>query len=145
MARIEKSIKVNVPPEKAFSYLKNLENMPEWMPSCKSHKITSKKRYGLGTTTHCVMKQAGRIIEWDSEVTEYSENKQMSWHCEKPSRNDGTFEFKPAGKGTEITFIMDYDLPYSIFGALIDKLKVRKDIERSIDEGLEKMKEILEK
>jgi len=144
LARIERSVKVDVRPEKAFSYLKDLENMPAWMASCKSHKITSKKRYGLGTTTHCVMVQAGRTIEWDSVVTEYLENQKMSWHCEKPSRNDGTFEFKPAQKGTEITFVMDYDLPYSIFGALIDKLRVRKDIEKSIDDGLRKLKEILE-
>lgn len=145
MARIERTIEIKVPQNVVFAYVRDLENMPEWMPSCKSHKITSEQRYGVGTTTHCVMEQAGRIIEWDSVVTEYIENQKLVWHCDKPSRNDGIFEFEPTEDGTKVTFTMDYDLPYSILGMIIDQLKVSKDIRKSVDEGLKKMKEILEK
>jgi uncharacterized membrane protein len=134
-----------VPPEEIFAYVKELERMPERMPSCKRHEITSEQRYGIRTTTHCIMEQAGRIIERDAVVSEYVENERLAWHCDKPSRNDGIFEFKPTEKGTSVKFIMDYDLPYSILGMLIDKLKVSKEIARGVDEGLAKMKEILEK
>ena len=145
MARIRRAIEINIAPDQVFNYIKDLENMPEWMPSCKSHKITSEQRHGVGTTTHCVMEQAGRIIEWDSVVTEYVENEKMVWHCDKPSKNDGIFEFEPTEKGTRVTFTMDYDLPYSILGMIIDKLKVSKAIEKNVDEGLTKLKEIIEK
>ena len=145
VARIERSIEIKAPPEKVFVYMKDLKKMPEWMPSCKSHKITSEQRHGVGTTTHCVMEQAGRIIEWDAVVTEYIENRKQAWHCDKPSRNDGIFEFEPTEKGTKVTFTMDYDLPYSILGMIIDKLRVSKAIEKNVDEGLTKLKEILEK
>jgi len=40
---------------------------------------------------------------------------------------------------------MDYDLPFSIIGRIIDKLKVSGAIEENVEEALEKMKEILEK
>jgi len=145
LARIGRAIEINVTPDQVFNYIRDLEKMPEWMPSCKSHKITSEQKYGVGTTTHCVMEQAGRIIEWDSVVTEYVENEKMAWHCEKPSKNDGIFEFEPTEKGTKVTFTMDYDLPYSILGMIIDKLKVSKAIEKNVEEGLTKLKEILEK
>jgi uncharacterized membrane protein len=101
VAKIVRSINIDVPPDKVFAYVQDLENMPKWMPSCKSHRITSQQRSGVGTTTHCVMEQAGRIIEWDSVVTEYVENQKMVWHCEKPSRNDGIFEFEPTTTGTK--------------------------------------------
>ena len=145
MAKIRKSIEIDAPLEAVFNYIKDLENMPEWMTSCESHKITSEQKYGVGTTTHCVMEQAGRIIEWDAVVTEYIENRKQAWHCDKPSKNDGIFEFEPTEEGTKVTFTMDYDLPYSILGMIIDKLKVSKAIEKNVDEGLTKLKEILEK
>ena len=144
VAKIVRSINIDVPPDKVFAYVQDLENMPEWMSSCKSHRITSHQRSGVGTTTHCVMEQAGRIIEWDSVVTEYVKNQKMMWHCEKPSRNDGIFEFEPTTTGTKVTFTMDYDLPYSILGAIIDRLKVSRSIQQAIDDGLRRLKEILE-
>jgi hypothetical protein len=39
---------------------------------------------------------------------------------------------------------MDYDLPYSIIGMIIDRLKVSRAIEESVNEGLTKLKNILE-
>ena len=145
LAKIIRSININVPPEVVFDYVKELNRMPEWMPSCKSHEITSEQLYGVGTTTHCVMEQAGRVIEWDSVVTDYVENEKLAWHCDKPARNDGIFVFEPKVDGTKVSFTMDYDLPFSIIGKIIDKLKVSKAIEENIEEALEKMKEILEK
>ena len=115
------------------------------MPSCKSHEITSEQRYGVGTTTHCVMEQAGRIIEWDTVVTEYVENEKLAWHCDKPARNDGIFVFELTADGTKVSFKMDYDLPFSIIGMIIDKLKVTRAIEENVEEALVKIKEILGK
>jgi uncharacterized membrane protein len=91
------------------------------------------------------MEQMGQKMEYDSELTEYVENKKLSWHTEKPSRMDGTFKFAPTEKGTKLTFIMDYDLPYSIFGAILDKLKMSKEIDKTLDEATKNLKKILEK
>jgi hypothetical protein len=53
--------------------------------------------------------------------------------------------FSPIKNGTKLTFEMDYDLPYSILGKIIDKLWVGKDIDASMERGLRKTKEIFEK
>jgi uncharacterized membrane protein len=118
--------------------------MPEWMKTCKSHTVTSEQKQGIGTQTHCVMETAGRIIEYDAVVTEYVENKKLAWHCDKPSRTDGIWRLKPVDHGTELGFTMDYDLPYSILGMLMDRFKVRGEMEKDIDKALINLKNILE-
>jgi len=145
LARIERSIEVFASPEEVFRYLRELERMPEWMPSCKSHRITSERRYGVGVTSHCVMDHSGRTIEWDSVITEWEENRRLTWHCEEPTKNDGTFLLEPTERGTKVTFIMNYELPYSVLGMIIDRLKVSKEIERDIAEALSRLKEKVER
>ena len=60
------------------------------------------------------------------------------------SRNDGIFEFESTTTGTKVSFTMDYDLPYSLLGAIIDKLKVSKAIQQNVDDGIKRLKDILE-
>ena len=55
-----------------------------------------------------------------------------------------SYTFEPTAKGTKVTFNMEYEVPYSILGKLIDKLKVQKDIEKSNTKLLENMKKALE-
>ncbi len=144
MAKIEKSIEIEASPKKVFSVTKELERMPEWMASMKSCKITSKKRYGKGVTAHCVMQQMDRTVEYDIEMTEYDENKKAFWHCEEPMRIDGSMTLIPTNSKTKVTMTMDYDLPYSILGQVLDKLKMSGEMEKSMEESLKNLKKMLE-
>ena len=40
---------------------------------------------------------------------------------------------------------MDYDLPYSFLGKLVDKLRVSRDLEKGTEKALKKLKDISEK
>ena len=51
---------------------------------------------------------------------------------------------EPTAKGTKLTYSMDYELPYSILGKLVDKLRVKKDIDKSVAEMMENIKKGLE-
>jgi len=53
--------------------------------------------------------------------------------------------FEPADGGTKWTSIVEYELPYSLLGKLVDKLKVRKDMEKGADYQVNKTKELIEK
>ena len=46
---------------------------------------------------------------------------------------------------TRATFMMDYELPYSFLGKIIDKLRVCKAIEKGANTGLKNLKQIAEK
>lgn len=145
MTRIEKSIEIKATPEKVFNYIKNFEKQPEYMPGIKEHTITSEKKEGIGTTSHCVTEAGGRKVEWDGEITEWEENKKLAWRCKPPLKNKGSFTLEPTDEGTRVTFVMEYELPYSIIGKIIDKIKVSKEMEEGVSKGLEKLKDILEK
>ena len=80
------------------------------------------------------------------EVTDFENNKKIE------SRTIGASKFKmtssetlePTTKGTKFTFSMEYEVPYSLLGKLVDKLKVSKDMEKSMSKMLENMKKALE-
>jgi uncharacterized membrane protein len=145
MSKIEKPIEIKATPEKVFNYIKDLEKQPDWMASIKSHKITSERKEGVGITTHCVTEPAGRRMEYDSEVTEWEENRRLAWECRPPMKNKGSFTLEPIDDGTRVLFEMEYELPYWLLGIIIDKIKVRKEIQESISKDLENLKDILER
>jgi carbon monoxide dehydrogenase subunit G len=51
---------------------------------------------------------------------------------------------EPTAKGTKLTYSMDYELPYSVLGKLVDKLKVGKDMEKNLGVINENIKKALE-
>ena len=56
-----------------------------------------------------------------------------------------TDTFEPTDGGTRWTSILEYELPYSLLGKLIDRLKVRKAMEKGSDYYVKKTKELIEK
>jgi len=58
---------------------------------------------------------------------------------------ESTDLFEPTEKGTKWTLVLEYELPYSLLGKIVDKLKARKDIEKSLDYSMKKTKELVEK
>jgi hypothetical protein len=57
----------------------------------------------------------------------------------------GTINLKPVDKGAKVTYAINYELPHSIFGTLVEKLKVRKALEKGMTKALQKLKNQVEK
>jgi hypothetical protein len=55
-----------------------------------------------------------------------------------------SWTFEPTAKGTKWTMSMDYEVPYSVLGKVIDKLKIGKDIEKSMGKMQANVKKALE-
>ncbi|MCJ7803894.1 MAG: SRPBCC family protein [Desulfobacterales bacterium] len=144
MARIEKCVEINAPPEKIWPLVQP-EKMPEWYKPFKRVEWTSKEKYKEGSTFHFVAEFSGMKTESDAEMTSVIANKQGIWRTTSgPYTNIASVVLSPASNGTKATFSMDYELPYSILGKLIDKLRFHKAIEKSFDEGTKRLKEIAE-
>ena len=145
MAKIEKSIEINAPPNKVFS-LVNWDRVPEYYDSIKKVEWTSKPKMEVGANVHVLSEIAGAKGEWDAEITEYRDNEKVSWRTTGGNMTiiyNATLD--PAKAGTKLTTSFDYELPYSVLGKLIDKLKVHKAMEKESEKALQKMKEIAEK
>jgi hypothetical protein len=91
-----------------------------------------------------VGKQGGSKMKWDMEVTEFVKNKKVVTHTDKPSSMTNTLILEPTDKGTKLTHEVEYELPYSILGKVIDKLKVSKDVKKELNMWLPNAKKALE-
>jgi uncharacterized membrane protein len=146
LARIESSIVINAPPEKVFAKLVDFEGMPEWNDVIKEIKITSENRKGVGVTFHQVAMIGDTRTESDAEVTGWIENERMDIRSTAGNLTFlGSNTLKPVSGGTEITIEANYEMPYSILGKIIDKLKVSKDIQKNIENSNQNLKKLLEK
>jgi uncharacterized membrane protein len=145
LARIERSINIETTPEKVWSMV-FWDKVPQWFSSIKKAEYTTKFKDRVGAVAHVFAEAGGVKAEWDAETTEWTENVKYAWRSTAGNFTGvGSMKFSPLETGFKVTFIMDYDLPYSIFGKIIDKLRVGRDIDQSCKRGLEKLREIAQR
>ena len=146
MANVTKSIEIKASPEKVFNWGLDLKNWNDATKGFTELEQTSKGPFGLGTTMHVVAKGGGQQVESDLEVTEFVKDKKVVMHSVGAGKfkMTGSWAYEPTAKGTKVTYSMDYELPYSILGKLVDKLRVHKDIEKNNTETLENIKKAIE-
>lgn len=145
MARIEKSIDINAPAEKIWPMV-YWDRVPEWMDQIKKAAYTSEYKDRLGATAHVIGEAGGIRAEWDAETTEWVENEKFGWRTFAGSFTGfGSMTLTPIRAGTKATFLMDYDLPYSFLGKLVDRLRVSRDLERGTEKALRKLKTLSQK
>jgi ribosome-associated toxin RatA of RatAB toxin-antitoxin module len=149
LAKIEKSIVIEAPVEKVFAFVTDFDNFlkassPEIKMEILSRDESPQK---VGDIIKVKVKIGDQMFEADMETTEFVKNKK---HVVR--QKGGAFKkmvltdtFEPTDGGTKWTTIMEYELPYSLLGKLIDKLKVRKEIEKGSDHYVNKTKELIEK
>lgn len=145
MAKIERSIDIEAPPEKVWPMV-YWDKVPQWLDMIKTAEFTSKDKDRLGATAHVAGEIAGIKAQWDAETTEWTENQKFAWRTIAGTFTGfGSMTLSPVEAGTKVTFLMDYDLPYSFLGKLVDKLRVSKQMDKEFKIGMEKLKEIAEK
>jgi carbon monoxide dehydrogenase subunit G len=146
VTKLTKSIEVEASPEKVFAFILDKEKMNEASKGFSEFEYTSKGPIGVGSTMHYVAAGGGSTAEWDVEVTEFVKNKKLATRTVGAGKFKGTasYTLEPTAKGTKMTYDMEYEVPYSLLGKLVDKLKVHKDMEKGISNAAENMKKALE-
>lgn len=146
MTKITKSIEIKAPPEEVFAFINDMKRIFEADKGSAEGEYTSKDPVGVGSTLHFVGKAGGSQAEWDMEITEFVKNKKVTMRTIGASkfRFSGIRTLELTATGTKLTTTMDYELPYSILGKVIDKLRVKKDIEKTTERTMKNMKKALE-
>ncbi len=147
MGRVERSIEIKAPPEKVWEMFA-FDRFPEWMDSVKSLAYTSEVRtsedkYRVGASAHVIAEEG----EFDFEITESLENEKISsrWRGGRVQETIVTFTLKPTEAGTEMTYAVDYEMPWGVFGKFLDKLVGQREAKKIIEKESKKLKSILEK
>ena len=146
MGKATGSIEIEASPEKVFAFILDSKKLNETTKGNLEMEPTSKEPVGVGSTSHWVATAGGNQQEWDMEITEFVKNKKFTSRTIGASKFKSTilFTLEPTAKGTKMTYYVDYKLPYSVLGKLLDKLKVSKDMEKNNTKMLENIKKAIE-
>jgi len=141
MTRIEGSREINAPPEKVSQYMWNVNNLRNYLPISDVEIL--ERGENVVKLRH-KLRAAGRTMDLVCEHKMLEKNRKMVYKVTKGMKLEGTWLLEPTEKGTKLINIMEYKPPGWIFGKIIDKLKVRKEMTRICSESLRTLKRILE-
>ena len=140
--RVEKSVTINAPAERIYSFWRNFENLPRFMHNLESVEMKDNGR------SHWVAKgPAGTKADWEAEIINEIPNELIGWRSIEGSRidNAGSVHFIPVagGRGTEVKVVLRYDPPAGVVGAAISKM-LGEDPAANVQEDLRRLKMLIE-
>lgn len=150
MTTISKSMEITAPLSEVFTYFARPEHMADQFPENMGLNIIPlevRNGFGVGTIFRISGDFDGKKLEWDCETIDYIPHKKIV-----AKMIEGPFKFwqitvdfdQIAEKKTKTSITVDYDMPMGPLGGFIDKLKLKKIAERGMENGLYRVKALLE-
>jgi uncharacterized membrane protein len=150
MTTISKSMEINAPLSEVFTYFARPEHMADQFPENMGLNIIPlevKNGFGVGTIFRISGDFDGKKLEWDCETIDYIPHKKIV-----ANMIEGPFKFwqitvdfdEINEKKTKTSITIDYDMPMGPLGGFIDKIKLKKIAERGMENGLYRVKALLE-
>jgi uncharacterized membrane protein len=107
---VESSFALNCPPEKAYQFWRNFENLPRFMRNLESVRIIDNRH-----SEWSVIGRFGKSIHWKAEIVEERENEWIIWQSLPGSdlnlRGSVHFRSAPGNRGTLMTAAVQYSTP----------------------------------
>ena len=142
--RYQTEMWVDAPIDKVFEFFSNPANLEQITPPWLKFKMMQPQHLSIapGTIIDYRLRLHGIPITWQSEITEWNPPYHFTDVQKKgPYRHWAhTHEFNEAGTGTFIRDSVDYKVPG---GYIVDRLFVRKDIERIFTYRKSKLRELM--
>jgi len=150
MTTINKSLEINTPVSEVFTYFARPEHMADQFPENMGLSILPievKNGFGVGTIFRISGDFDGKRLEWDCETIDYIPHRKIvAQMIEGPFKHwQITVQFEAVTeRKTRTSITVDYDMPMGPLGGLMDKIKLKKIAERGIENGLYRVKALLE-
>ncbi len=148
MGKIERSIVIDAPVDKVFAFVNDFDNFVRTSSPDMQMEILSRDEgpQRVGFRLKARTKVGGQVWEIEVVTTEFVENRRFAARQEGgPMKKFNMLDmFEPMDGRTKWTSVLEYELPYSVLGKLMDRLKVRKAMENGTDYHLQKTKELVE-
>jgi uncharacterized membrane protein len=140
--KIVKTITINRSPDETFAFWRQLENLPRFMRHVLSVKVLGSK-----TSLWVAKAPAGRTVAWEAEIIDEQPSALLAWRSRDGAdiQNGGTVRFNraPAGRGTEVTVLLEFIAPAGVLGQAIAKL-FGEDPSQQLEEDLRRFKSVME-
>ena len=137
---VEKTVRIAAPVDEVFAYWRNLENFPQWMSHVREVRYIGGDRYHWK-----VDGPAGVPVEWDSELLNVAENREMTWRSVEGATvsHTGRVRFEPDGDGTRVHVQLRYAPPGGVIGHAVAKA-FGVDPKSEMDDDLQRLKSLVE-
>ncbi len=150
MTTISKSMAISAPLSEVFTYFARPEHMADQFPENMGLNIIPlevKNGFGVGTIFRISGDFDGKKLEWDCETIDYIPHQKIV-----AKMIEGPFKFwqitvdfeEIESRKTKTSITVDYDMPMGPLGGFIDKIKLKKIAERGMENGLYRVKALLE-
>ena len=142
MLRIEKSIKVNCAPEKAFAFATDFGKAAQWQTGVVEVKPVTEGPLRVGSMYIWVAKMLGQKMETKSEVTVWEPPTRYEYKgVASPFPLTGGYSFQAEGGGTLVTLFGEAE-PGGFFKLAEGMLRGQMD--KQLDDNLQALKKALE-
>ena len=141
MAKVERTITINAPVEKVFSYISDPNNELETIPSITD--IRNIQGEGAGKTYDWTYKMLGIPLRGKSETVEYKPNERYVSKSSGGIVSTWTYSFKAEAGGTQMNLVVEYTIPVPVLGKFADRLVLRQT-GREADLAMANIKDRLE-
>jgi uncharacterized membrane protein len=141
--RVEKTVTIsNKSPEELYRFWRNFENLPHFMKHVKHVSVVNDKR------SHWIANAPiGSSVEWDAEIINEQENRLIAWASVEGADVDNSgfvrFQPAPAGRGTEVKVVIEYNPPGGGVTAALAKL-FGEEPKQQIGDDLRRFKMLME-
>ena len=141
MAKIERTITLNVPVEKVFSYISDPNNELDTLPSITDIRdITGE---GVGQKWGWSYKMVGISLKGESEVTEHIPNQRLVHKSKGGIESTWTYIFNPVNGGTRMNLVVEFTIHIPVLGKVGERMVLNRT-EREADLAMTNIKERLE-
>ncbi len=141
MAKITKSMIMNVPREKVFEYISNPDNTLEWHPSVTSVRDVTGS--GVNQRWTWSYKMMGLSFTGKAEVTRSILNVERAIKTTGSIVSTWDWRLKNEAGGTRVDLEIDYTIPVPVLGKVAELLILRWN-ERVADMALTNIKQRME-
>ncbi len=143
VVHFRKSININRSPSELYSFWRDLQHLPRFMPSIVAVEVLDDKR----SRWHA-RGPFNKAFHWEAEILEERKDEIITWRTierESNLEHTGTVSFRraPGNRGTIVTLECRWSPPGGVFGALTAKL-LPQDPARQVSEDLRRFRQLME-
>ena len=144
MAMVQRSVHIKASPQETMALLSDASRWPDWYPGMTEIDIAAPFPEQGGKVTFKV-KSAGISMPITETVLDYQPGKLQLLQMDGMLSGRARWELTAEGDGTRLTTTFDYALPGGAFGKIADALIAKRMNAKSLQEGLQNFKELVER
>jgi carbon monoxide dehydrogenase subunit G len=143
MAIVQRNVQINASPQETVALLSDASRWPEWYPGMADISIVAPFPE-VGGEVSFKVKSAGISMPITETVLDYQPGKLHLFEMAGMLSGRARWELIAEGDGTLLTTTFDYVLPGGVFGRIADALIAKRMNVKSLEQGLENFKALVE-